>query len=322
MTDKKTAYLSLPLPNAGNALAEDCPRLAEALTTLDGHAQSADARLDGVEASVTTLQQNIHAIDASAEQDIDALQSVQAAHTSELSDIKTSMAALGADSVHKTGDETISGAKTFTEKLFLAPKEDDRWSQTYIYGTENAASLKIQNRTVEAITDPLGYPARSSLTLQGYDSGQGRFSLLAQSKYDTTNQKYHQYSLLGTSDGSLSWTGGDYSSSGEIEIVYSSSLSSSIGYIRYSSGLQICYGYVNCVNYGYRGNYRQFTFPVAFKDTAYQVTVCPLSNNMDVVANIKSGRTTTYCSVGVRNLSQTSNSWAADVLIHAIGYWK
>lgn len=85
MTDKKTAYLSLPLPNADNALAEDCPRLAEALTTLDGHAQSADARLDGVEASVTTLQQNIHAIDASA--------------------------------VHTTGDETVSGVKTFTQTI-------------------------------------------------------------------------------------------------------------------------------------------------------------------------------------------------------------
>lgn len=39
------------------------------------------------------------------------------AHTSELSDIKTSMAALGADSVHKTGDETISGVKTFTQTI-------------------------------------------------------------------------------------------------------------------------------------------------------------------------------------------------------------
>lgn len=85
MTDKKTAYLSLPLPNADNALAEDCPRLTEALTTLDGHAQSADARLDGVEASVTTLQQNIHAIDASA--------------------------------VHTTGDETVSGVKTFAQTI-------------------------------------------------------------------------------------------------------------------------------------------------------------------------------------------------------------
>ena len=44
-------------------------------------------------------------------------ESTIAAHTSELSDIKTSMAALGADSVHKTGDETISGVKTFTQTI-------------------------------------------------------------------------------------------------------------------------------------------------------------------------------------------------------------
>lgn len=225
--------------------------------------------------------------------------------------------------VHITGDETISGAKTFTEKLFLAPKEDD--SQTYIYGTENTASLKIQNRTVEAITDSL---ARGSITLQGDDSGQGRFTLSAMSKYDTTNQRYYQSSLVGTSDGSLTWTSGyhsssgKYSYSGEIDIVRSLSLSSSTGYIRYDNGLQICYGYVNCVNYGYNSKYSQFTFPVAFKAPTYQVTVCPLSINMDVVANIKSGRTTTYCNIGVRNLSQSSSSWNADVLIYAIGYWK
>lgn len=99
MIDKKTSYLSLPLPDADNALAEDCPRLAEALTKTDAWTQKTDTRV------------------TSAEQDIDALQSVQAAHTSELSDIKTSMAALGADSVHKTGDETISGVKTFTQTI-------------------------------------------------------------------------------------------------------------------------------------------------------------------------------------------------------------
>lgn len=44
-------------------------------------------------------------------------ESTIAAHTSELSDIKTSIAALGADSVHKTGDETISGVKTFTQTI-------------------------------------------------------------------------------------------------------------------------------------------------------------------------------------------------------------
>lgn len=230
---------------------------------------------------------------------------------------------LDGKTVHTTGDETISGAKTFTEKLFLTPKEGDRWAETFIYGTENTAKLEIQNRNIDAITDPDGYPARSSLTLEASDNaGQGRFTLRAQSKYDTTNQRYYQYDLVGTSNGSLTWTGGGNHSTGHIEIVDSSSLSGSKGYIRYSSGLQICYGYVNCANYGYKSKYSQFTFPAAFKDTAYQVTLCPNTSSMDVVANIKTGRTTTYCNIGVRNLSQTSSNWSVDVLIHAIGYWK
>ena len=224
--------------------------------------------------------------------------------------------------VHITGDETISGTKTFTEKLFLTPKEDDRWSQTYIYGTENTASLKIQNRTVEAITDPLGYPARAKLELEAIDNaGQGRFTLTAQSKYNTTNQRYYQYDLVGTSDGLLSWTGGGNSSLGHIEIVDSSSLPGSIGYIRYSSGLQICYGYVSCVNYGYNSTCSKFTFPAAFKATTYQVTVCPRASGIDVVSNINE-KETTYCSVGVRNLRQSTDNWSVNVLIHVIGYWK
>lgn len=81
MTDKKTSYLNLPLPDAGNALAEDCPRLAEALISLDEHVRSADARLDGVEASV----RDMHEANSTA--------------------------------VHTTGDETVSGVKTFSGGL-------------------------------------------------------------------------------------------------------------------------------------------------------------------------------------------------------------
>lgn len=55
MTDKKTAYLSLPLPNAGNALAEDCPRLAEALTALDSHAATADSQMADVQTRLQPL---------------------------------------------------------------------------------------------------------------------------------------------------------------------------------------------------------------------------------------------------------------------------
>lgn len=55
MTDKKTAYLSLPLPNAGNALAEDCPRLAEALTSLDDHAGTVDSQMADVQTRLQPL---------------------------------------------------------------------------------------------------------------------------------------------------------------------------------------------------------------------------------------------------------------------------
>ena len=241
-------------------------------------------------------------------------ESTIAAHTSELSDIKTSMAALGADSVHKTGDETISGAKTFTEKLFLAPKEDDRWLQTYIYGAENTLSLKIQNRIEpEDLTGEL--PARSSITLQGEDSGQGRFTLLAQSKRSSTGDRYKQWELLGTSDGTLKWTGGNYSSRGDIEIVDSKDFSSSTRYIRYSSGLQICWGILN-INGPVTSKNKRVTFPVAFSKkpailTTYNVNI----GNKPVGTGWES---TTAFSIGTMDKSNStgSTSWIA------IGPWK
>lgn len=169
--------------------------------------------------------------------------------------------------VHIADAETITGTKTFTEKLFLAPKEDDSWAQTYIYGTENTAKLKIQSRTVDAVTDPLGYPARAKLELEANDNaGQGRFTLTAQSKYNTANQRYYQYDLVGTSDGLLSWTGGDNPSLGHIEIVDSLNTSSpqgEVNYIRYSSGLQICWGVLN-LNGPISATNKRITFPVAF----------------------------------------------------------
>lgn len=61
MTDKKTKHLNLPLPDAGNALAEDCPRLAQALTALDDHAQTADDRLDSVEIRASALEATLQA---------------------------------------------------------------------------------------------------------------------------------------------------------------------------------------------------------------------------------------------------------------------
>ena len=92
-------------------------------------------------------------------------------------------------------------------------------------------------------------------------------------------------------------------------------------YVRYASGLQICWGSVNCVNYTYSNKHSIFTYPVSFKDFNYQITVCPLTSYADVVSNIDE-KETTYCSVGVRNIRQSTDNWSVNVLIHAIGYWK
>jgi hypothetical protein len=218
--------------------------------------------------------------------------------------------------VHTADAETITGAKTFTEKLFLAPKEDDRWLQTYIYGTENAASLKIQNRIEpEDLTGEL--PARSSLTLEASDNaGQGRFTLRAQSKTSSTGDGYKQWGLVGTSDGSLTWTGGNYSSLGHIEIVDSSSLSSSIGYIRYSSGLQICWGGPVQLNGQVTDTNKRVTFPVAFSAVPSILTTNSANVGNHPVAFGWESKTAFSIGTMDKNNSTGHTSWVA------IGPWK
>lgn len=221
-------------------------------------------------------------------------------------------------SVHKTGDETITGDKTFTEKLLLTPKEDDRWAETYIYGTENTAKLTIQNKDVDAVTDPEGYPPRSSLTLETIDNaGQGRFTLMAQSKYNTTNQRYYQYDLVGTSDGSLTWTGGGNPSTGHIEIVDSMHISqwNEVKYVRYSSGLQICWGYVS-LNGPVTATNKRITFPAPFiVNPAILTTFNANTGNIPIGIGWES---TTAFSIGTMNNAQTTSitTWIA------VGPWK
>lgn len=225
---------------------------------------------------------------------------------------------LWSQSVHKTGDETITGDKTFTEKLFLTPKEGDRWAETYIYGTENTAKLTIQNKDVDAVTDPDGYPPRSSLTLETSDNaGQGRFTLMAMSKYNTANQRYYQYDLVGTSDGSLTWTGGGNPSTGHIEIVDSMHISQwdEVNYVRYSSGLQICWGGVN-LNGPVTATNKRITFPAAFVvNPAILTTFNANIGNTPIGIGWES---TTAFSIGTMNNAQTKShtTWIA------VGPWK
>lgn len=219
--------------------------------------------------------------------------------------------------VHKTGDETITGDKTFTEKLFLTPKEGDRWAETFIYGTENTAKLKIQNRIEpEDLTGEV--PARSSITLEASDNaGQGRFTLLAQSKTSSTGDGYKQYDLVGTSDGSLTWNGGNYSSLGHIEIVDSMATSKwdDEKYVRYSSGLQICWGYVS-LNGSLTATNKRVTFPKPF--TMVPAILTTFNANIGYTPIGIGWESTTAFSIGTMNNAQTTShtSWIA------VGPWK
>lgn len=304
MIDKKTSYLSLPLPDAGNALAEDCPRIAEALTSLDGYAQAADVRLDGVEASVTTLQ--LAAEKASS--DISSLKS-------DASSLQQSVHAIDVSAVHSVGTENITGIKTFAEKIFISPKESNYWSNAYIYGMENTvkgAGIVIQNRALPEDSDV--QPARSFLALEGYDFGQGRFTLLAQNKHSSTDGGNSEASLVGTSDGVLSWTCSNADNSGYIDAVVEKNMSNN-GYIRYASGLQMCWGRVT-LNGPITINNVKVTFPKPFAATP-RVFSCSNANNGDSMVLVGWEYTTDFtigCNAGSHSGGQTN--WLA------IGPWK
>lgn len=113
MTDKKTAHLNLPLPDAGNALAEDCPRIAEALTKADAWTQKTDNRV------------------TSAEQDINGLQSVQAAHTGQIASLQSGLSnylPLVGGTV--TGDLDVEGALRHAPAVFTVTLVSDLPSGT------------------------------------------------------------------------------------------------------------------------------------------------------------------------------------------------
>lgn len=57
MDDQKTAYLQLPLPHLDNTIDEDCPRVLQALTQVDGHAEQTDRALQQHDAALSTLSE-------------------------------------------------------------------------------------------------------------------------------------------------------------------------------------------------------------------------------------------------------------------------
>ena len=116
MIDKKTSYLSLPLPHAENGLAEDCPRLAEALTALDSHAATADSQMADV-------QTRLQPLDAEAMYDIlDAkaktLESTESGELSVSVSLVESMLLERSKREHPVGSYYTSDQDTDPSKIF------------------------------------------------------------------------------------------------------------------------------------------------------------------------------------------------------------
>ena len=144
------------------------------------------------------------------------------------------------------------------------------------------------------------YTGGASLYLYGRDNAtySGRFYLTAHN--GTTGSE-----LQGRPDGTLTWKGK------EVERVNSSGTE----YIRYESGLQLCWGIANGVTTG--GN--TITFPVAFSSRPRVVTGIDASNPETVVYCTKAASvTTTNFKVVVTDGSY--RAWGGCYI--AVGSWK
>ena len=225
------------------------------------------------------------------------------------------MHAIDVSAVHSVGTENITGTKTFTEKIFLAPKKLSYFSYAYIYGMENGtggAGLVVQNRALPENSET--QPARSYLALEGYDSGQGRFTLLAQNKHKSTSDGNSSASLVGTSDGVLSWTCSNADNSGAIDAVVGKGMSNN-GDIRYASGLQMCWGLVT-LNGPITNKNVKVTFPKPFA-TIPRVFSCSNAKIGDAMVLV-GWETTTDFTIGCNSGSSSKGhtNWLA------IGPWK
>lgn len=132
----------------------------------------------------------------------------------------------------------------------------------------------------------------------------GQFSLIA---HDGVNQA----TLNGKPDGTLIWEGK------EVERVHASGTN----YIRFVSGVQICWGKVTSFTSGVG----QVTFPVAFKDDSWSISLCGMPAGEGVGAGrLTSVNTNTKSATGVKCTMLTYNNSAAGTHLcwFAVGYWQ
>lgn len=133
----------------------------------------------------------------------------------------------------------------------------------------------------------------------------GEFIIIAD---NGTNEK----NLCGRVNGSLLWD------SKEVERVNASGSN----YIRYESGLQICWGHTGNKTATAGSTSQVVTFPVAFKNSDYAVSVTSryVSGSWTNNTTLINGNTTTSVELFLQNI--TSSAYTFYFVWMAVGYWK
>lgn len=191
---------------------------------------------------------------------------------------------------------------------------------THIGSTANTSMILQHDKLTQGfeIWSGNSLPAGASLILRGalHDDG-GKFYLAASNKIgdSDTDTSHTRIILEGDPNGSLKWNGK------EVERINASSLAHS-GYIRYESGLQICWGTVT-VNKSYTANQydtRTWTYPVAFNTEP--IVLCNSRHDRFNVGTNNSPIGNSSCTIYSVNTHTSSTFTLSYIDCFAIGKWK
>lgn len=234
------------------------------------------------------------------------------------------------DVVHKSGDETIAGSKTFSSNIVgnLTGNADTATEATH------ATSADTATNATNAVNCPNYLPLAggqmigdiyksiddSFLSLGGsttYDNGAHlelcgkNYTVNPGGFYIRTKNDSNDKWLAGYADGSLTWN------TKSIECIDSSGTN----YIRYTNGLQIVFSMVTVAFTNSNTSTTTVTLPVVFKDGNYQVITTNSGGNADYLFDLSvTSLTTTSFAVFCKN--SVSISATRNVRYIAIGFWK
>lgn len=190
------------------------------------------------------------------------------------------------------GNEPDSSGNITPSQTGCLPLSGGTMNGSVAFATPDAIKQKT-NSSYTTVYGGTGADDGARLMLSGKgDSDAGAFRLYAN---DGTNSG----ALEGTPSGFLTWKGHDIEQP----------LSKGTGYVRYASGIQICWGSLDATSSGVTA-----TFGAAFSDTSYSITATPQIGSLSEAVYLCTNRAKS--SVKIITNRSVHVSWIA------IGKWK